>query len=366
MSKKRGNGQKRHQSRARHTSADEVAVLRERVASLVSRRAFGLIGGAAFVMSVSPRIFSLTAEAQTAAKTFRIGILGVTPRDQILILYDAFRQGLSQLGYEEGRQVTFLDQHAGGVPSRLPAIAAELVRSRPDVIFARGPAAVAAAAQATQTIQIIAVDLESDPIALGYAKTLARPGGNVTGVFLDLPELSAKQLQLIQELIPGLARLALLGDLTGNAAQFRAAERAAQGLGVQIQRVEIRVASDIDAGLEAAQRSRAGAILIFSSPLVFTSGARLAARAREKRLPTVSLFTEFAEVGGLLTYGPSLRESFRRCGGYVGKILSGSKSAELPIERPEKFELVINVKTAKALGLTIPPSLLLRADRVVE
>jgi putative ABC transport system substrate-binding protein len=225
---------------------------------------------------------------------------------------------------------------------------------------------VAALARATRTTPIVAVDLESDPLALGYAKTLARPGGNVTGVFLDFPELSAKQLQLIQEIVPGLSRLALLGDLTGNAAQFRAAERAAQALGVQTQSIEIRIASDIDAGLETARRSRVGAILIFSSPLVFAQGARIAAVARDKRLPTVSLFGEFAEFGGLLTYGPSLRESFRRCGVYVGKILRGAKAAELPIERPEKFELVINVKTATALGLTIPPSLMLRADHLVK
>ena len=307
----------------------------------------------------------LAAEAQTG-KTPRIGILGVTPRAQIGILYEAFQQGLSQLGYTEGQQVTFVDRHADGVPSRLPAIVAELVRTTPDVIFARGPAAIAAAAGATKTIPIVAVDLESDPIALGYAKTLARPGGNVTGVFLDLPELSAKQLQLIQEIIPGLSRLALLGDLTSNAAQFQAAERAAQGLGVETLRVEIRVASDIDAALEVAQRAKAGAILIFSSPLVFTTGPRIAALARAKRLPTVSLFTQFAEVGGLLTYGPSLLDCFRRCGVYVAKILGGAKPAALPVERPEKFELVINAKTAKALGLTIPPSLLLRADQVIQ
>ena len=266
----------------------------------------------------------------------------------------------------EGQKVTFVDRNAGGNPSRLPALATELIRTTPDVIFARGPAAVAAVARATRTTPIVAVDLESDPLALGYAKTLARPGGNVTGVFLDFPELSAKQLQLIQEIVPGLSRLALLGDLTGNAAQFRAAERAAQALGIETQRIEIRIASDVDAGLETAQRSRVGAILIFSSPLVFTQGAHIAAVARDKRLPTVSIFGQFAESGGLLTYGPNLRESFRRCGVYVGKILNGTKSADLPIERPQKFELVINTKTAKALNLTVPPSLVLRADRIVE
>jgi len=234
------------------------------------------------------------------------------------------------------------------------------------VIYARGPASVAAAVQATRTIPIVAIDLESDPIAKGFAKSLARPGGNVTGIFLDLPELSAKQLQLIREIVPKLSRVALLGDPQDNAAQLRATERAAKTFGVEVQTFEGRTAAELDAGLEGASRIRAGAVLIFSSPIVFAHSTRIAAIARDKRLPTVSLFTEFAEAGGLLTYGPSIREAQRRCGVYVGKILSGAKPRELPIERPEKFELVINLKTAKALGLTIPPSLLLRADQVID
>jgi putative ABC transport system substrate-binding protein len=291
-------------------------------------------------------------------------MLGVSPPAPFL--YEMFKEGLGQLGYTDGHQVLIVEQHADGVPTRLPAGAAELVRLRTDVIFARGPAAVAAAVRATTTIPIVAVDLESDPIALGYAKTLARPGGNVTGVFLDLPELSAKQLQLFREIVPGLSRVALVGDSTGNAAQFRATERAALTFGVQVQMFEGRTSVELDAALEAARRSGAGAVLLFSSPVVFNNRARIAALGREKRLPTVSLFTEFAEAGGLLTYGPSLREAFRRCGVYVAKVLSGAKPAELPIERPERFELVINLKTAKALGLTIPPSLLLRADHIIE
>ena len=302
--------------------------------------------------------------AQTSGEKARIGILGITPPTPVN--QAMFQQGLGQLGHTEGNQYVLVQQHADGVPARLPAAAAELVRVKSHVIFARGTAALAAAARATSTIPIVAVDLESDPIALGYAKTLARPGGNVTGVFLDLPELSAKQLQLFREIVPGLARVALVGDTVGNAAQFRAAERAARTLGVRVQTLEGRTPADLEAALVAAQRNAAGAVLIFSSPVVFNHSARIAALAREKRLPTVSLFTEFAEAGGLLTYGPSLRESFLRCGVYVGKILGGASPAVLPIERPETFELVINQKTAKALGLTIPRSMLLRADRVIE
>ncbi len=320
----------------------------------MDRRAF--IGTLAGGLLAAP----LVADAQTAARKVRVGMLGSNPIAPFL--YEMFKEGLAQLGYIEGHQVQIVQLDGGGVPARLPAGAAELVRARADVIFARGPVAVAAAVEASKTIPIVAIDLESDPIALGYAKTLARPGGNVTGVFLDLPELSAKQLQLFREIAPGLSRVALVGDSTGNAAQFRATERAAQTLGIQVQMFEGRTAAELDAAL----RSGVGAILIFSSPVVFDHRARIAALGREKRLPTVSLFTEFAEAGGLLTYGPSLRESFRRSGVFAGKVLGGAKPADLPIERPEKFELVINMKTAKALGLTIPPSLLQRADQVIE
>jgi ABC-type uncharacterized transport system substrate-binding protein len=303
------------------------------------------------------------ARAQTAAST-RVGVLGVTPTRPAI--HTAFKQGLGQPGKIQGQEVVFVAQYGDGVPSRVPAAAAELVRAKPDVIFARGPAAVRAAAQATKTIPIVAVDMESDPIAMGFARSLARPGGNVTGVFLDLPELCAKQLQLTREIVPNLSRVALLGPPQDNAAQLRAAQRAAETFQVQVQTFEGRTAAELETGLDGARRNGASAVLIFSSPIVFAQSARLAALAREKQLPSVSLFTEFAEAGGLLTYGPSIREASRRCGIYVAKILSGGKAAELPIERPETFELIINLKTAKALGLTIPPSLLARADQVIE
>jgi putative tryptophan/tyrosine transport system substrate-binding protein len=242
----------------------------------------------------------LAAGAQ-AGKVYRIGILGNNPLPPAL--RDSFQEGLGQLGYTEGQRLLFVDRHADSAPARLPAATTALVQDRPDVILARGPAAVAAAARATTTIPIVAVDLESDPLALGYAKTLARPGGNVTGVFLDLPDLSAKQLQLFREIVPGVSRAALVGDSIGNAAQFRATERAAQALGIQVQMFEGRTAAELDGALEAARRYGAGVVLIFSSPAVFYNLARIVTLAYEKRLPTVSLFTEFARAGGLLTYG---------------------------------------------------------------
>jgi ABC-type uncharacterized transport system substrate-binding protein len=313
------------------------------------------------VLTVALLAAPLVGEAQQAGKVPRVGLIGNNPL--VPALREMFKEGL---GYTEDQQVVFIDQHADNVSSRLPQAASALVQARPDVILARGPSAVAAVTRATTTIPIVAVDLESDPIALGYAKTLARPGGNVTGVFLDMPDLSAKQLQLFREIAPRLSHVALIGDSTGNAAQLRATQRAAQALGIQVQTFEGRTALELDAALEAARRNGAEGVIIFSSPAVFYNLARIAALAHEKRLPTASLFTEFARGGGLLTYGPSLGESFRRCGIYVRKILNGAKPSDLPIERPQTFELAINMKTAKSLGLTIPPSLLLRADEVIE
>jgi ABC-type uncharacterized transport system substrate-binding protein len=304
------------------------------------------------------------ADAQSARKTALVGVLGIGPNSPGNRAM--FVKGLAEHGYAEGRQVAFVEHHAGDDPARVADAASALLRARPDVIFVRGPAATAAAAHATTTVPIVAVDLESDPVAMRFAKTLARPGGNVTGVFMDLPEMSAKQLQLLREIAPGLSRVALLGDLKGNAAQFQATARAAQSFGVQVESLDVRTPADLDSAMEAARRRGAGAVIIFSSPVVFRYSVRLADLARDKRLPSVSLFTPFAEAGGLLSYGPNLGEAFRRCGNYVARVLGGAKPAELPIERPERFELVINLRTARLLGLTVPPSLLARAEQIIE
>jgi len=304
------------------------------------------------------------AQGQTMARRMQVGTLGPTPMPPGL--YEVLKQNLAQMGLTEGQQIAIVQQHGDGEPARLASAAGELLRSRPDVIFARGPDAVAAAARATTTVPIVAIDLESDPIALRYAKTLARPGGNVTGVFLDLPELSGKQLQLIREVVPGISRIALVGDPVGNAAQFRETDRAAQTLGIQVQSFKGRAVAELETALEAARRGGAGGVLVFSSPIVFSGGPRIAALARERRLPSVGLFAEFAEAGGLLTYGPSMRESYRRCAVYLARILNGAKPDVLPIERPETFELVVNMKTARALGLTVPEALLRRADQIIE
>ena len=302
-------------------------------------------------------------QAQSLAEK-RVGILGVTPT--VPVNQAMFKQGIEQSGPFERYRIVFVEEHTNGTPDRLADAATKLLRARPDVIYARGPASVSAAVQATKTIPIVAIDLESDPIARGFAKSLARPGGNVTGVFLDLPELSAKQLQLVREIIPNLSRVALLGDTHDNAAQLDATEQAAKTFGIQAQRFESYTVTQFEAALDAARRARAGAVLVFSSPVVYVERARISAAALERRLPSVSLFTEFAEAGGLLTYGPNFREVTRRCGVYVGKILNGAKPADMPIERPETFELVINLKTARAIGVMIPPAVLLRANQIIE
>jgi putative ABC transport system substrate-binding protein len=302
--------------------------------------------------------------AQPAARAPRIAVLGVTSLNPTL--GQAFKLGLGEVGYTDGQNVAVEDRDADGMPERLPQLAADLVRLNVDIIFARGAGALAAAKQATSRIPIVTVDLESDPLAMGFVRSLAQPGSNITGVFLDLPELSGKQLQLLKETIRSISRVAILGDHVLNRPQFQATEVAARSLAMQPQLLDVRTSKDIDTALDAASRGRAGAVLLLSSPLVFRYRAEIGTLAIKKRLPAVSMFVEFAAAGGLMAYGPSLREAFRRAGGYAGRILQGAKPADMPVERPTKFELVINLKTAKALGLAIPQPLLTRADQVVQ
>ena len=293
-----------------------------------------------------------------------VGALGPTPWNETLA--ESFRQGLGDHGYVEGRHVVLDVRDADGKPDRMAPLATELLRLNDRVILVRGPAALAAVKKATGTVAIVAVDLETDPVAMGFVRTLAQPSGNVTGVFLDLPELGGKQLQLLQEIIRPLTRVAILGDPVLNAPQFQGAESAARALGMQPQRLEVRTKNDIEAAMDVARRSQAGAMVLLSSPLVFYYRRELGALASKRRLPAVSMFTEYAEAGGLMAYGPSLRECFRRAGGFVGRILKGAKPGDLPVERPEKFELVINRTTARTLSLTVPQALITRADRIVD
>ena len=319
------------------------------------RRDFiGLVGGLAIA-------WPLAARAQPTPKKFRVAALGVSTMAPVLA--QAFTKGIEQFSNAD---VAIDYRSSEGRPELLPELATELVRLHVDVIFARGPEALAAARNATSTIPIVAVDLESDPVAKGFVKTLARPGGNITGVFLDLPELSGKQMELLKEVFPQVARVAILGDPAINAPQFAATETAARVFAVQPDSIEVRTLNDFDGALETARTRHAQAGILLSSPLVFGHLRQIAGLAIGKRLPVISLFGEFPRAGGFMAYGPSLPESWRRCGTYVGRILQGAKPGDLPIERPERFELVINLNAAKTLGVTVPPVLLTRADEVIE
>jgi putative tryptophan/tyrosine transport system substrate-binding protein len=271
-----------------------------------------------------------------------------------------------ELGYVEGQNLLLEDREAKGRIERPPDLAAELVRLQVDVILVRGASALVAVRQASRTILIVAVDLESDPVVMGFVASLARPGGNLTGVFLDLLELSGKQLELLQEVVPALSRVAVLGNPEINGPQFRALEVVARAWGVQLQALEVRGPEEFDRAFEAASRGGAAGRIVFSSPSVFEYRTRLADLAAKNGLPAISPFRACAKVGGLMAYGPSIPALYRRAAAYVDKILKGAKPSDLPVERPTKFELVINLKTAQALGLTIPPLLLFQADEVIQ
>ena len=320
----------------------------------MQRRGFiAILGGAA--------AWPLTARAQGAMPV--IGFLSTLPS---MANEAAFRRGLAEEGYVEGKNLTIERRFTNFRPELMKEAAGDLVRLEVNVIFAPHPEAIAAARNATSGIPTVAVDMESDPVAMRYIKSLAHPGGNLTGVFLDLPELSGKQVGLLKEMVPGLSRIAIFGIRGLNAAQFAAAASAVRTVGVEAEIIEVQVPDDWRRALEAAKTRQVEAGILLSSPLVFISSKQIGELAVANRLPLISLFAEFPKAGGLMAYGPNVDELYRRCGDYVAKILRGAKPSDLPIQRPEKFDLVINLKTAKALGLEIPPTLLARADEVIE
>ena len=323
---------------------------------MTSRRAFVRTLGLA-ALAVHQRV-----HAQAPAKPPRVGYLGRSPVSQL-----AFVEGLRALGYVIGETV-LVDVRAPqqNTIEEYSALGSQLVAAGADVLLAANPQALEVMTKATKTIPIVGVDLESDPAAKGWVASLARPGGNVTGFFLDIPEMSGKQLQLLKEVKPTLARVAVLGDRAVNELQFRAAERAARGGGLTLQPLPIKSPNEIPRAIAEAARQRAGALLVLTSPLLFSSLPLAAEAAIRHRLPAINLFVPFfAEAGGLLAYGPVFRDLFRSAAGYVDRILKGAKPADLSVQRPATFEFIINMKTANALSLQIPQSLLLRADRVI-
>jgi putative ABC transport system substrate-binding protein len=336
----------------------------------VRRSIIGLIVTLALAILVAP----LTAAAPPPGHIPRLGILTSGPPPPLAETSWFARnsvpfgllQGLRELGYVEGQTIAIEARYAEGHVERLPALAAELVRLQVDVIFTAAPAGVRAATQATKTVPIVAVDLETDPVASGLVASLARPGGNLTGVFLDMPELSSKWLELVLAALARPTRIAVLGDPTINAPQFRFLAEAAQRLAVPLLPLEVHGTDEFERAFETASTGAAGALILLSSPLVSTQSQRLADLAVQHRLPAMSLFSGFAAAGGLMAYGPSVADGGRRCAVFVDKILKGATPADLPIERPMQFKLVINLKTAQELGLTIPPTLLFQADEVIR
>lgn len=323
---------------------------------MIGRRTF--LAGTGVVLLVAP----LNAEAQQRSPTARLGYLGIARGP----LADAFLDGIREFGYAEGQNlVVERRQYEGNIP-RLPELAAELVHLKVDVIFATGPAPVNAVARVTREIPLVAIDLESDPLEAGFARSLARPGGNITGVFLDLPELIGKWLEFLRTIVPKLSHVGVLWDPATGRAQYKAANAAARSMGIRLEIVEVRTPDDFAAGFARIARARAAALIQLSSPLIFLEAPRIAAFAMSKRIPAISLFRVFPEAGGLMSYGPDIADLYRRCGVYAGRILSGAKTSELPIERPTRFFLTINRKAATVQGLSIPPSLLLQADEVIE
>jgi len=329
----------------------------------MDRRAFiAIVGGSIIAVP-------LAAETQPAAKVFRIGLLGSSsPTDPAASrIWEEFFQGLRELGYVEGQNILIEGRFYGDRTERLPALAVELVRLKVDVIVAQGPPAPEAAQRATSTIPIV-MTVHQDPVGSGLVASLARPGRNVTGLSVLTTELVGKRLQLLKEAVPGLSRVAVLWDPTHPTAtlQLREAEVAARSLKLQLQVLEARAPDDLARAFSAMRNGQAGGLIFLGGLMFFDQRTRIVELAAQSRLPAIYGARENAEAGGLMAYGPSVRESYRRAATYVDKILKGAKPAELPVEQPSKLELIINLKSAKALGLTIPQSLLLRADQVIQ
>ena len=324
-----------------------------------------LVGGAAAA-------WPLSVNAQPSAKIPRIGLMvtGSLQSPEARVQLDAFRQGLRQLGYTEGRNIAIEYRGADGRIERFPTLAAELVRLEVDLIFAANTRAALAARQATSTIPIVSAVM-GDPVEDGLVASLAQPGGNVTGLTFLAPELTAKRMQLLKDALPNVSRVAALwhpgayGERTMDD-MLKATESAAQTLGVQLQLIEVRAAGELERAFSTMMKERAEALFLFPTPMLFLARRRIIELAATNRLPSVSQAREFVELGGLIAYGANINDLFRRSTVYVDKILKGAKPADLPVEQPTRFELVINLKTAKTLGIDLPLGLMIRADEMIE
>ena len=313
-------------------------------------------------------LFLLTpAQAQQPTKIPRIAFLGTASASIVAARVEAFRQGLRELGYLEGTNIIIEYRFGEGKSNEVTSLAVELARSKVDVIVTAGPAATRSAKEATATIPII-MGNEGNPVGSGFVASLARPGGNITGLSNFAPEISGKQLEILKETIPRLSHLAVFGTSAepGNAQALKEIELAAGVLGVKVQYLEVRVPKDMEIAFRSASKGRADAVLALQNPVITFGRKQVVELAVKNRIPAIYHSIEFVEDGGLMTYSVSITDLFRRAATYVDKILKGAKPADLPVEQPIKFEFVINLKTAKQIGLTIPPNVLARADRVIR
>ena len=307
------------------------------------------------------------ADAQQPTKVPRIGYLGGATASASSARLEPFRQGLRELGYIEGKNIVIEWRSAEGKPDRLPAFVAELMRLKVDVIVTAGPSVTHAAKEATVTTPIVMTN-EGDPVGTGYVASLARPGGNITGLSTLAPEFSGKQLELLKEIVPRLARVAVFGASTnpGNAQQLKETELAAGASKIHLQYLDVLDPKDIETAFRAASKGRADAVLVLGGPALSSRRTQIAELAVKSRLPAIDSSRRHVESGGPMSYGVSLTDLDRRAATYVDKILKGAKPGDLPVEQPTKFEFVINLKAAKQIGLMIPPNVLVRADKVIR
>jgi putative ABC transport system substrate-binding protein len=325
------------------------------------------VGWSSILVAAMLFAVAVIAEAQQPKKIPRIGFLGALSPSSISARIEAFRQGLRELGYVEGKNLVIEYRWAEGKFDRVPALAAELVQLKVEVIVTAGPTDTRAAKQATVTIPIV-MGFDNDPVGSGFVASLAQPGGNITGLSTLSPEISGKRLELLKEIVPQLSRVAVLGTSSepGYAQAVRETQVAAGALGVQLHYLDVLDPKDIETRFREATKRGIDAVLAINSPVLNSRRPQLADLAVKSRLPVAYGMTDYAQSGGLMTYGPSITDLFRRAATYVDKILKGAKPADLPVEQPKKFEFIIYLKAAKQIGLTIPPSVLARADKVIK
>jgi putative tryptophan/tyrosine transport system substrate-binding protein len=310
---------------------------------------------------------SFPTNAQQPTKVSRIGFLSAPSPSAVSARAEAFRQGLHDLGHVEGQDIAIEYRYAEGKLDRFPALAAELVRLKVDVILTGTSAGTRSAKEATATIPIVMAQ-DGDPVGNGFVASLARPGGNITGLSSLAPEISGKRLELLKEIGPKFSRVAVFGNSAspGTAQSLKESELAAGAFGVQLQYLDVRNPKDIETAFAAASKGRADAVLVLASPIFNVQRKQIVDLAVKSRLPVIYYAPEWVQDGGLMSYGVSYTDLYRRAATYVDKILKGTKPADLPVEQPKKFEFIINLKAAKQIGLTIPPNVLARADKVIR